>query len=102
MAYLDSRDLIFFEQRGVLYSKLHLACPEWTQANKNIFTKQLKQDAANVLLSKAVSTFKAGLIASSVDLDGYYTREIAADIEALCCAFTIEKIISYQHLRVQK
>ena len=96
-SYLDDRDLILFEQRGTRYAKPHLSCPEWGEAvyqarllryqneNSSLFKDEIKQLYESALL-KCKSRFEK----QKIDLNGYHTNEIAADVEALRLALGLD------------
>lgn len=81
--YLDDRDLILFEQRGNYYAKPHLGCPEWSQA---VYTANLPSTSPSLgdsLKELAAQTCSRRLRQQGIDLNGYHTRESAADIADL-------------------
>ena len=81
--YLDDRDFILFEQRGNQYAKPHLACPEWSQA---VYTANLPSTTPMVgdsLKEQAARACSERLRRQGIDLNGYHTRESAADIADL-------------------
>ncbi|NNJ88283.1 MAG: alpha/beta hydrolase [Eudoraea sp.] len=81
--YLDDRDFILVEQRGNYYAKPHLNCPEWSQAIYE--SNQPNFDIANYddHFEKAAKSCKERLEQKEIDLNGYNTNEIAADINDL-------------------
>jgi pimeloyl-ACP methyl ester carboxylesterase len=81
--YLDDRDLILFEQRGTTHARPNLACPEWTEVGPRVATLNLSPEALDAEYTKAAAKCRDRLKAQNIDLDGYNTREIAADIEDL-------------------
>lgn len=88
--YLDDRDFILVEQRGNYYAKPHLDCPEWSKA---IYQSNLPNfDAANDddLFKEAAKSCKERLIENGIDVNGYNTNEIAADINDLVTILGIE------------
>ncbi len=80
--YLDDRDFILIEQRGNYYADPHLDCPEWAKALRlsNISNDSARNDS---LLLNAAKDCKKRLTTSGIDLNGYNTKEIAADINDL-------------------
>ncbi|GAB5554743.1 MAG: alpha/beta fold hydrolase [Saprospiraceae bacterium] len=82
-SYLDDRDFILFEQRGTLYSKPHLDCPEWSKAISITNSPNFDEIKKDSILTAAASECKDRLIAKGIDLNGYHTKEIAADIADL-------------------
>jgi len=88
--YLDDRDLILVEQRGTRYAKPHLSCPEWGKAmHKATYLEYTSPNAPTInnayekLLIDAAAECRDRLKSKQIDLNGYTTREIAADIEDL-------------------
>ncbi|TYB68619.1 alpha/beta hydrolase [Nonomuraea sp. PA05] len=71
------RDVVTVEQRGSRYSEPTLACPETAQA----LLGQLRQPRADV--ADAARRCRERLAEQGVDLRGYNTKEIAADVVAL-------------------
>ncbi|MBB6548173.1 alpha/beta fold hydrolase [Nonomuraea rubra] len=71
------RDVVTVEQRGSRYSQPSLACPETAQA----LLGRLRQPPADV--GAAANRCRERLAEQGVDLRGYNTKEIAADVVAL-------------------
>ena len=89
--YLDDRDFILVEQRGNFYAKPHLDCPEWSNA---IYQSNLPNtEIANLdsLFEEAARACKERLEQNGIDLEGYNTLEIAADINELAEALGIDE-----------
>ncbi|MEO1032285.1 MAG: alpha/beta fold hydrolase [Bacteroidota bacterium] len=89
--YLDDRDFILVEQRGNYYAKPHLDCPEWAEA---LFQSNLPENYSKdskTLFNIAVKKCKERLENKGIDLNGYNTNEIAADINDLVEALNIEQ-----------
>lgn len=89
--YLDDRDFILFEQRGTQYAQPHLACPEWSRAIHQINLPEFDSNLQEKVLLSAADSCKRRLEAANIDLNGYHTRETAADIEDLRKVLGIEK-----------
>jgi len=89
--YLDDRDFILVEQRGTQYAQPHLACPEWAAAISLSQLPNFNQNQSDSLFEQAAKNCKERLVAKGIDLNGYNTNEIAADIEDLRKALKIEK-----------
>jgi pimeloyl-ACP methyl ester carboxylesterase len=89
--YLDDRDFILFEQRGNYYAEPHLDCPEWSEAiyrsNLPGFDPSQKED----LLATAATNCRKRLLGKGIDLNGYNTNEIAADLADLRKALNIRE-----------
>ncbi|MFK7775504.1 MAG: alpha/beta fold hydrolase [Saprospiraceae bacterium] len=89
--YLDDRDFILIEQRGNYYATPHLDCPEWSKA---IYQSNLPNFNANLydnLFIEAAKSCKDRLTKKGIDLNGYNTNEIAADINDLINALEIKE-----------
>lgn len=91
-AYLEDRDLILFEQRGTRYAKPHLACPEWAAVGPKFAGQDLSEAARNLAYVNAAKECRDRLLKEGIDLDGYTTREIAADIEDLRKALKLDQL----------
>lgn len=89
--YLDDRDFILVEQRGNFYAKPHLGCPEWSNAIYQSYLANIKKTSPDSLLQEAAKACKERLERKGVDLDGYNTLEIAADINELVEVLGIEE-----------
>ncbi|MEV0613135.1 alpha/beta fold hydrolase [Nonomuraea sp. NPDC050404] len=71
------RDVVAIEQRGSRYSRPVLSCPETAQA----MLGQLRQPPADI--ADAANRCRERLREQGVDLRGYNTKEITADVIAL-------------------
>ncbi|MEM9259899.1 MAG: alpha/beta fold hydrolase [Bacteroidota bacterium] len=91
-AYLEDRDLILFEQRGTTYARPHLACPEWAAVGPKLASKEMSPSAQDSVYAAAARQCRERLQAEGVDLDGYRTQEIAADIEDLRKVLNIDQL----------
>ncbi len=89
--YLDDRDFILFEQRGTQYARPNLACPEWSEAVYWSRLPSFDQNRSDSLFNQAAMNCRERLIGKGIDLNGYNTNEIAADIEDLRKVLNIEK-----------
>ncbi|MEM9835600.1 MAG: alpha/beta hydrolase, partial [Bacteroidota bacterium] len=89
--YLDDRDFILIEQRGNYYAKPHLDCPEWSEAVYRSNLPGYSQEQSKDLFAKATTDCRERLIKKGIDLDGYNTNEIAADINDLVTVLGIDE-----------
>lgn len=89
--YLDDRDLILVEQRGNFYAKPHLDCPEWSQALYESNQPNFDRTKYDSLLQEAARACKRRLEQKRIDLNGYNTNEIAADIHDLVNVLGIDQ-----------
>lgn len=78
--YLDDRDFILLEQRGNYYAEPHLDCPEWANAVHESGLPDFNESKSDSLFAQATKACKERLTAKGIDLNGYNTNEIAADI----------------------
>ncbi|MCQ0112531.1 alpha/beta hydrolase [Zhouia amylolytica] len=88
--YLDDRDFILVEQRGNYYASPSLNCPEWSQALKTINLPDFDASKSDSLLTKAAKSCRDRLTKKGVDLNGYNTNEIAADVNDLVTVLGIK------------
>ena len=97
-SYLEDRDLILIEQRGTQYAKPHLDCPEWAEAaykasliNLQQLDPNEKAEQQENLYAEATRKCKQRLENKGIDLNGYHTREIAADVNDLSKVVGLEQ-----------
>ena len=81
--YLDDRDFILVEQRGNKYAQPHLDCPEWTKTLNESMIGGYDSKTSTEQLSQSAMKCRERLFNNGIDLDGYNTNEIAADINDL-------------------
>ena len=89
--YLDDRDFILVEQRGTRYSKPHLDCPEWAKAIYESNLPDFNESNSEAHFEKAAQACRDRLTKNGIDLNGYNTNEIAADINDLVNVLNIEE-----------
>ena len=89
--YLDDRDFILVEQRGNYYAKPHLDCPEWSQAIYESNQPDFDNSDYDMIFENAAKKCRERLEKKGVDLNGYNTNEIAADINDLINVLEIEQ-----------
>lgn len=89
--YLDDRDFILFEQRGTQYARPNLDCPEWSKAIQMSNLPNFNKSQSDSLFNAAARQCKKRLENKGIDLNGYNTNEIAADIEDLRKVLNIEQ-----------
>ena len=88
--YLDERDFILVEQRGNYYAQPHLDCPEWSKAIYKSNLPDFDTSKNDSLFTVAAKSCRNRLIKNGIDLNGYNTNEIAADINDLVTALEIK------------
>ncbi len=89
--YLDDRDFILFEQRGNQYAQPNLACPEWAEAVYQSNLPENRDTKSDSIFNQAVLKCRQRLVKSGIDLNGYHTKESAADIEDLRRVLNIDQ-----------
>ena len=89
--YLDQRDFILIEQRGTKYAQPALDCPQWAEAIQQSHHPSLTSQQKEALLEAAATVCQFQLRSQGIDLNGYRTTQIAADIEDLRKVLGIEQ-----------
>ncbi len=89
------RDLVLFDQRGTLYSKPALTCPEQLKLTEDTIERRVPRDEAYRLSLAATSACYERLVAEGVNLAAYDSVENASDIEALRIALGYQQINIY-------
>ncbi len=89
--YLEDRDFILIEQRGNFYAKPHLDCPEWSKAIYQSNLPNFNEDQYESVLSEATKSCRDRLLKKGIDLNGYNTNEIAADVNDLVNVLDIQE-----------
>ncbi len=89
--YLDDRDFILVEQRGTQFAQPSLNCPEWSKAIYESHLPNFDTTTYDSLFAKAATSCKTRLQQKGVDLNGYNTNEIAADINDLVYVLNIKE-----------
>lgn len=93
--YIDERDVILFDQRGVGYSQPELSCPEID----DIYYERISQvyDALedDPLVLQAASACRDRLLNNGVNLTAYTTAQNAADVNDIRIALGYEQINLY-------
>ncbi len=89
--YLDDRDFILVEQRGNYYAKPHLDCPEWSKAVYESNLPNFYINKSDSLFESATRACRERLVSKGIDLNGYNTNEIAADIHDLVNVLGIQE-----------
>ncbi|WP_405680414.1 alpha/beta hydrolase [Streptomyces sp. NBC_00868] len=85
------RDLIIMAQRGNLYDRPNLACPEIDRFNARAVGLGYDSQQAEQLMVKAVKDCRSRLTAEGIDLSAYNTTENAADFADLRKALGIPR-----------
>ncbi len=95
MPWAKGRDLVFIDQRGTLFSKPVLKCPELDSARFRSLKEGLYGKPVEEAQWKATEDCYQRWVSEGVDLNGYHTLESVEDLEALRKALEIEKWIVY-------
>jgi pimeloyl-ACP methyl ester carboxylesterase len=75
------RDIVLFDQRGTLYSRPKLMCPEIDQLTLDTINKDLSDAESNRLELQAMQTCHTRLVGEGINLSDFDTPENAADID---------------------
>lgn len=89
--FLEERDLVLFDQRGVGYSEPALDCPEVRDALERAIREDLRAAQSADLGVSAHRACRDRLAGEGVALDAYNSKESAADLEELRQALGYEK-----------
>lgn len=90
-----NRDVILLEQRGNHYTKPDLMCPEMNQVRAAESELNISGREAVRREVEAAQVCRKRFIADGIDLDGYNTRESAADIADLRSLLKIDQLNLY-------
>lgn len=82
-AILDTRDLIFFDQRGTGYSTPSLYCSELTQLDHDLLAVELSPTEGAKRYTDASLACQKRLVGQGIDLSLYNTDQDAADVNAI-------------------
>lgn len=77
------RDIVVIEQRGSRYSQPHLRCPDIDRALLDSLSRPGRDSQEGRRLTEAGRACHERLTAQGIDLRGYNTAEIAADVVSL-------------------
>jgi pimeloyl-ACP methyl ester carboxylesterase len=77
------RDIVLFDQRGTLYSKPTLLCPELDQLLIDIIDKDLADEESEKMEFEAIRSCRDRLLGEGINLSAYNSLENAADINAI-------------------
>ena len=83
LRFLEERDVIVFDQRGVGASQPALDCPEDKEAVFDGLNRHLTVEEERAVHVEAMRTCRERLAGEGVDLTGYNTSENAADVRDL-------------------
>lgn len=81
--WLDDRELVLFDQRGVGLSGPRLDCPELAAAARTVLEKALSLNASDKIWVNAAAHCYRRLVAKGIDLASYNTATIVADLKDL-------------------
>ena len=90
-----NNDIIVYEQRGTIYSKPSLVCPEIDSLRKIGLKKGLWGKSLDSLKMLGVQLCYEKFTSKNIDLNGYNTLESVEDIEELRKALQLDKLILY-------
>jgi pimeloyl-ACP methyl ester carboxylesterase len=89
--FLDDRDFIVFDQRGLGYSEPAMECKNVIEFETEAFEEGLTGEEYNARSIEEIAACRAGLEADGVDWDHANSAESAADLEALRIALGYEQ-----------
>jgi len=81
--FLATRDVIFFDQRGVGFSQPALECPELNGAAHLVVSSDLSHEALSALMAEAIRQCRDRLTSQGVNLSAYTSAQSAADLNDL-------------------
>lgn len=90
--FLQNRDLILFDQRGVGFSIPNLDCPAIEGLGYYLLDKALSYEDELKLMNSAYFTCRDSLIASGANLNAYTVSENAADVRDIITALGYEQV----------
>lgn len=90
--FLQNRDLILFDQRGVGFSIPNLDCPALQSIGYYALDKNLSYKDETELTNNAFFTCRDELIAGGANLNAYTTLENAADVRDIVTALGYEQV----------
>lgn len=88
--FLGARDVIFFDQRGVGYSK-SLDCPEYTELGYDMLNQPVENDDLLRQSNETLLACRDQLVANGVNLAAYTSAESAADVADIITALGYER-----------
>jgi pimeloyl-ACP methyl ester carboxylesterase len=91
LPFLQDRDVVIFDQRGVGFSDPSLACPEIRELSKELLDDDLSVEDVFVLEREALEACRDRLLADDVDLSAYNSAASAADVADLRRALGYER-----------
>jgi pimeloyl-ACP methyl ester carboxylesterase len=90
--YLDNRDVIVFDQRGVGLSTPALDCPEDTAFRRDNLDRDFSVDEYVAEYSAALTACGERLAEEGINLDAYTSAENASDVAAIAAALGYEQL----------
>ena len=92
--YVQERDFILFDQRGVGYSEPALDCPELLELELELLDDDIPEGEANQRYLDTLQVCRDRLAGAGVDLVGFNSAENAADVE------DIRRVLGYETLNL--
>lgn len=93
--FRDNRDIVLFDQRGTLYSKPALTCPEIFDLTIETIEQDLSPEESERLYEEASAACHNRLVDEGINLSAFNSLENAADIAALRVALGYNEINLY-------
>ncbi|GAB4430917.1 MAG: hypothetical protein Fur0044_28570 [Anaerolineae bacterium] len=91
----EERDIVIFDQRGTLYSKPNLLCPELDKLTKETLALDLSKEEGEKLSLAAYQACGDRLTGEGINLAAYNSLENAADVNAVRAALGYDQINFY-------
>ncbi|MCK6627343.1 MAG: alpha/beta hydrolase [Anaerolineae bacterium] len=91
----EERDIVIFDQRGTLYSKPNLLCPELDKLTRETLALDLSKEEGEKLSQEAYQACADRLTGEGVNLAAYNSLENAADVNAVRAALGYDQINFY-------
>ena len=89
------RDIVLFDQRGTLYSKPSLVCPEYLDMSIATLNEDLTREQSDQKIQESLKSCHDRLVKEGVNLSAFDSIENARDVESLRQALGYEKINLY-------
>ncbi len=90
--FLETRDLILFDQRGVGFSEPNLSCPAVTELSYELLDADLSYEESLETFNGAYFDCRETLLADGVNINAYNSAENAADVRDITAALGYEQV----------
>jgi len=93
--FRESRDVILFDQRGTLYTKPNLLCPEYTTFVAENIEREMDSEEIIWLETQAMLDCRQRLLNEGINLGAFNSLQNATDVEALRLALGYDEYNFY-------